>query len=810
MKYLLIFLGFFALVSLVFGMQIQGTVTNAETHSPISLVNILVEGTYIGTYTDDNGYFLLSDTPNLPFILSASHIGYQVQKVVIDPVVDKTVKLELHPIYLSGEEVVVTATRADLSTAPATFSNLTASQLREIHYSQEFPILLENLPGVYSYSDAGNPQGYSYLKIRGFDQKRISVMINGIPLNDPEDHQVYWVDMPDLAANTDDIQVQRGVGYSPYGPSAFGGSVNILTTPNPQERRLETTLGYGSYNTRKFSALFNSGVVDNTYQVYGRFSRILTDGYRDNSGFEGWSYFLSGSRYGVRHILQVNLYGGPELLHASWDGTFEGILDTNRTYNPITYRNSVDNFNQPHYELHHKLELNKRTTLNNSFFYIKGAGYWQMYKDDRDLYYYGLSAYPDSLFSDIVQQKWVLKHQTGWIPRLEYQGNDYEWSGGGNFYVFDSHHWDEIVWLQNPPAGSLPNRSSYDYHGDQWEGSLFGHLLYKYSSRLNLFGDLQFRHLDIKFRQNSAGAFSGAELNSYEVQHNFLNPKAGISYKLGKEATAYFSAGRSNREPSDQEYWDQWVGPDDFGADPLFKAADTIKSNGNPVRIEWNDPRVKPETMMDIELGLRYKREMVSANANLFWMDLHNEIIYGGGVSEGEPIMGNAEKTLHRGFEAEATIIPLKNLELYGNFSLSKNTFESDDILGLDPSYNPVPIKGNTVPLFPEVISRGRISYELKDFHGWKVKPALSLNYVGKQYLESTNMDSAVVDPYLVADFRVILEKTKTNKLPNIRIQAVLNNILNEEYETSGYYYEGNYYYPGAGRNYYLELTVGL
>jgi iron complex outermembrane receptor protein len=147
---------------------------------------------------------------------------------------------------------------------------------------------------------------------------------------------------------------------------------------------------------------------------------------------------------------------------------------------------------------------------------------------------------------------------------------------------------------------------------------------------------------------------------------------------------------------------------------------------------------------------------------------------------------------------------------LYGNFSLSKNTFESDDILGLDPSYNPVPIKGNTVPLFPEVISRGRISYELKDFHGWKVKPALSLNYVGKQYLESTNMDSAVVDPYLVADFRVILEKTKTNKLPNIRIQAVLNNILNEEYETSGYYYEGNYYYPGAGRNYYLELTVGL
>ena len=805
----------FAVMTLMFitasaaGFTLKGKVTDAESGAMLAQVNILVEGTGIGTFTDELGAFTLTDVPKREFILSAGHVGYRISKLKVDPGQVKMVYLTLTPVYLEGEEVMVTATRADGADAPVTFSNLTRREIRESYYAQEMPMLLEMMPGVYSYSDAGNPQGYSYLKIRGFDQKRVTVMLNGIPLNDPEDHQVYWVDMPDLAANVDDIQVQRGLGYSPYGPSAFGGSVNIMTTPDPQNKKMELTYGTGSYDTRKMSALFSSGIVDNSHQVYGRFSRITSDGYKENSGFEGWSYFLSATRYGVGNTLTLNVYGGPELLHASWDGTYEGILDTNRTYNSIRYRNSVDSFNQPHYELHWARELNPYLTLNNSLFYIKGLGYWELYKEDKILADYGMTSDP-SFESDLVQQKWVAKHQYGWISRLEQKGGLIDWMIGGNFNIFTSHHYDKIIWVENSPAGSQPDYSSYDYNGDIWEAAVFGHLKYQFSERLKFFSDLQFRHLNTAFEQNERGAFSGAELNKFEVAHNFINPKFGAGYDLDDNTAVYASAGFASREPSQQEYWDAWEGADDYGVDPLFAEADTIWSGGNAVKVEWSDPQVKPETMYDFELGIRRRGETAEGSVNIYWMDLRNEIIYGGGVYEGYPVMGNAERTIHRGVELEAAVTAFESLMIYGNLSYSRNTFASDDILGYDPVYNPVSVEGNTVPLFPDLISRVRISYLHRDIPGWKFMPSLGFNYAGKQYLESTNMKSATIDLFFTADLRLLVETGIIPGIPSLRIQGVIANLFDEEYETSGYYYDGNYYYPGPDRNYYLEMTLGL
>ncbi len=789
--------------------EIKGRVYDADTGAPLAGASVLVEGTSLGTAADAEGEFSLRGVPAEEFVLSAGFVGYKVKKIRVGSGRGEIVNLALVPVYLQGEEVTITASRADLAAAPVSFSNISREEVKEAYYGQELPLLLEETPGLYSYSDAGNPQGYSYLKIRGFDQKRVSVFINGIPLNDPEDHQVYWVDMPDLAANIADIQVQRGLGYSPYGPSAFGGSVNILTSPGPEERRMETSFGYGSFNTRKFSALFNSGIVDNTYQFYGRFSRITTDGYRDNSGFEGWSYYLSAAKYGVNHTLTVNLYGGPEFLHAAWDAAPEDSLKTNRKYNPISYPNTVDNFNQPHYELHHNLELSENLTFHNTLFYIKGRGYWEMYKADRNLRGYGLTDV-DTLYSDLVTQKWVDKHQWGWLPRLEYQDGRWEIIGGGNFNQFNSQHWGKVIWVENPPAGSQPEHTNHDYDGDRSEGSIFIHASHLFKERLKLLADVQFRHLNIEFRQNPAGAFAGEELNRYKVTHNFLNPKIGASYRIREFTTAYASAGFAQREPSDNEYWDAWDGPDDFEVDPLFAKSDTVWTGSNAQYVRWSNPLVKPEKAAEIEIGIRHRGEKFRGSVNLYWMDFRNEIIYGGGVSDGYPITGNADKTLHRGVEMEAELNPLRSLAVYGNMSYSRNTFESNDILGLDPSYNPVPIKGNTVPLFPELMLRGRLSYDLRRLQGWSVKPSLGLAYIGEQYLESTNLKGAVIDPYWTADLRLSLELPSKPGLPTVNIHAVVDNLFDSEYETSGYYYLGNYYYPGASRSYYVDLRVRL
>lgn len=793
---------------------LSGNVIDMQTGLPVSGVNILIEGSGLGISTDDHGEFALPTGIQGSYTLSAGHIGYEIKKLKVTLPAIQPVSIKLQPIYLEGEQVTITTSRADLKSASAAFTNVTSNQIRETYSTQEMPIFLESAPGVYAYSDAGNPQGYSYLKIRGFDQKRVTVLINGIPHNDPEDHQVYWVDMPDLAANVDDIQVQRGLGYSPYGPSAFGGSVNILTTPNPQEKRIEASYGFGSFNTNKMSALFNSGIVDNSYTVYGRFSRITSDGYRDNSGFEGWSYFLSGTRYGLDNTLTINIFGGPEKLHAAWDAVSESILDTNRTYNPIQYENTIDNFNQPHYEIHHSLKISDDVKLKNTLYYIRGTGYWEIYKAGWDgmgeyLVNYGLSENPDYV-SPLVQQQWVDKDQWGWIPQVNYQFGRWDFTGGGLFKLFDSRHYGKIIWVENPDLGGIsqPDFKDHDYEGDIWEASVFTHAVFKPTDRLNLIGDLQFRHMDVKFQQNEAGAFTGADLNSYELTHDFLNPKLGVSYELDEANTLYTFAGYAQREPSQREYWGAWVGPEDFGLDPAFSTADTLFENGIPTGVEWSEPLIDPEQMIDIELGARYISDKIRGTLNLYWIDFRNEVIPGGGMNLGYQVTYNADKTLHRGIEAEIGYYPVEELELYGNLSYSQNTFESDlfgDIYGGGES-----IKGNTIPLFPDIMANGRVSYQFKGNAGWSLKPWLSFRYIGEQYLENTNDDKAKIDPYFVADLGLLFELPEFRSFPEIKIQTAVNNLLDEQYETSGYYYSERYLYPGAERNFYVGLTLGL
>ena len=188
-----------------------------------------------------------------------------------------------------AEPVTILATHASDRISPVTFSNLNHSDIKQQYSAQDVPVLLSELPSITFYSENGNGTGgYSYITLRGFDQQRLSVMINGVPQNDPEDFSVYWIDFPDLLGSTTNIQVQRGAGSAFYGPPAIGGSVNMLAVPfQPKPGvTLESSLGfqeYGSTNTimlstRKYSVTFNSGLVANRYMFYGRLGKLSTDG----------------------------------------------------------------------------------------------------------------------------------------------------------------------------------------------------------------------------------------------------------------------------------------------------------------------------------------------------------------------------------------------------------------------------------------------------------------------------------------------------------------------------------------------------
>ena len=200
--------------------------------------------------------------------------------------------------------------------APLARSVLGRADLRERNWGQDTPMVLATLPGAYAYSDAGNGIGYSYLTIRGFPQRRISVLIDGVPLNDPESHEVYWIDHPDLLASSAEAQVQRGVGSALYGAASVGGSVDLETAPFSELPQVSTSLTYGSFETKRLMVEGNSGRLEGGWNLYGRYSRIETFGYREQSWSKLWSYALSARRALGNQSFRINLFGGPlGLLH---------------------------------------------------------------------------------------------------------------------------------------------------------------------------------------------------------------------------------------------------------------------------------------------------------------------------------------------------------------------------------------------------------------------------------------------------------------------------------------------------------------
>jgi iron complex outermembrane receptor protein len=329
---------------------LTGAVTNPE-HEPLPSVSVVTNVRGIGTQTDEHGAFELVVPAEVTHVTFSS-VGYHSRQFKADRI-PATVVLEHR--YYEGGEILVTAGRAEAGVTPIAFDNVGREQIQRDYTVGEFPMLLETTPNFFAYTDGG-ALGYSYASIRGFDDKRISTYINGVPLNDPEDQATYFVDLPDFAANVDDIQVQRGVGNSLYGDASFGGSINVVTSALSREKSIRLSSGTGIYErtgTRssyfhKQSVEYSSGLIEGRWHFGGRFSRQSSDGYREGAWYDGWSYYFSLARLDPNMTSELYVYGGPMQMHLAYWGASRDDIAANRYYNPLTYSNETDNFSQPH------------------------------------------------------------------------------------------------------------------------------------------------------------------------------------------------------------------------------------------------------------------------------------------------------------------------------------------------------------------------------------------------------------------------------------------------------------------------------
>ncbi|MCX6162594.1 MAG: TonB-dependent receptor plug domain-containing protein, partial [Ignavibacteriae bacterium] len=283
------------------------------------------------------------------------------------------------------ETIEVDALRGIDRLTPVTFENIKRHDIEEKYWMQDLPMFLNGNTSINAYSESGSSIGYSYFSIRGFDQRRISIMLNGIPQNDAEDHQVYWVDLSDITSSVENIQIQRGIGTALYGASSIGGSVNLQTIDYFKHKFVNLNAGYGDYNSKRFSAEFSSGLTDNGIGVYGKFTRTLSDGYRDLSWSDHWSYFLSaGKMLSANTVIKLNLYGSPIKNHLAYIGVTKDYLDgkitgdrlKDRRYNFLNFPNETDNYFQPHYELIFNTQPSKNLYISNTLSYTMGEGYF--------------------------------------------------------------------------------------------------------------------------------------------------------------------------------------------------------------------------------------------------------------------------------------------------------------------------------------------------------------------------------------------------------------------------------------------------
>ena len=813
MRVILFLAVFSALPLVLFGQDagsIEGRVLDADSKRSLEAANVLLQGTSIGTSVNKDGSFRLRQVPAGAHILRVSYIGYTPQNLAVEVVQNQTLTLEilLEPTILPGQTIIVSAMRARERENPVAFATLTAHDLAERYSTQDIPQLLSELPSTTFYSENGNGIGYNYLSIRGFDQRRISVMVNGIPQNDPEDHDVYWLDFPDLAANLQDIQVQRGAGSAFYGPPAIGGTVNLITTSFTKTPGVSFFSGFGDYNTRKNSVSINSGLVGGRYELYGRISRIQSDGYRKQSWTDFSSYFLGAIRYDENMTTQFSFYGGPIADHLAYYGiskseAYSHDADT-RTQNPIRRPEEIENFSQPHYEFYHEWRLSEQLTLNNTFFLVTGSGFFDYDGSWAPYSYYRVTPQngfpvvgdPDTLYiPNALIRAFVDNRQYGWLPRASYRHEGGELTIGAEFRIHRSVHWGALRWGENFPAGVTPDYHYYEYRGGKNIVSLYSQEVIKVRPDVTLQAALQYAY-------NEYHLYDEQYLHTdFSVPYHFLNPRLGINYNVNENLNLYTQISRTSREPRLTNLYNaaEASTPESWGpVTPQFK-----QLPGGAY--DFSNPLVHPEALIDMELGSGYKTESVHATLNLFYMSFKDEIINNGQLDRfGIPVTGNAEQTLHQGVEFSVTSHVLEALEISANATMSKNRLVKYTVF--DNSV-PVSLDGNTIAGFPDFLANARLTYQND-----RLTVSFSLQHVGTSYSDNyQSPDKAdpgkTVDPYTVVNgwFSYRFNIEPVGRELELRFQA--NNIFNVIYASHA---DGDEFFPAASRNIFASLRIDL
>lgn len=649
-------------------------------------------------------------------------------------------------------------------------------ELADKNLGQDLPILLKNQISVVSTSDAGNGIGYTGFRIRGTAGTSVNVMLNGVPYNDSESQGTFFVNVPDLTSSASQIVIQRGVGTSSNGVSAFGASVNVISKDPSDEFSVKSDDSYGSFNTYKYSAEINSGKFwKNRLSVMGRYTHIHSDGYIDRASSNLHSYNFSALFQEKNTELRFLAFGGKEKTYQAWNGVDKATWETNPKFNYSGaiydanweniidfYDNETDNYKQNHYQLLWNQRFSDGWKLETTAHYTKGKGYYENYKQDAKFSKYNLPNIIDNGIeikkSDFIRKKWLDNDFYGVISTLYGKLGNLDLNIGAVANQYYGRHFGNVTGV------FLPQIDEHEYYRNNSvknEVSGFAKAIYKLN-QFEFFGDLQLRNINYDTKIVQQGDGEGADLYR---KWTFFNPKVGVNFNI-ENGKVFVSYANAHREPN---------------RDDLFA-----------------NPSTKEETLHDFEAGWEQQFGKVVMTANAYYMDYQNQLVLNGQINNvGGFIRTNSGRSYRLGLELGVLSKITDQLQISANATISENknqNFYSETEDGLKDY-------GNTdISFSPSIIANANIQYS----------PVKNLNFgvtgqfVGKQFLDNTGDLENQLDSYFVPDFNV------SYKLPfqkqDVTLRFLLNNFTNTKYVNNGF--SGPYYFAQAGINFLFGVSL--
>ncbi len=713
-------------------------------------------------------------------------------------------RVDTTKIYeLDAVEVVTTyATR----TTPVAQDNLSKQEIIRSSYGADMPSALALTPSLIATNETGVGIGATAIRLRGTDATRINVTINGVAMNNPDSHSMYWYDTPDLISSVGSVQVQRGAGVSTNGSGAFGGAVSMTTDALSPEFRGSASLSYGSYNTNKQGINISSGLIGERWVVDARLTHIGSDGYIERGSTDLKSYMAQVGYYATNTKVKLLSFGGSAKTYLTYNGVSrEEMAEHGRRYhtsgqyydkdeNIAYYDDQTDNYLQFNNQLVINHNFNQRWRLNATLFYTYGYGYYNQYRDDEELAeYLNLKRSGEA---DLIRHKIMENHLLGANIAANYHTKNLDVVAGGSWSRYTSPHWGTISWVDG-----VEDISGHWYDNDvvKDDANIFVRANWiamegKNDDELHLFGDLQYRYVGYKTWGTNDNAIEGED-GSYTMQpidvdkqYNFFNPRLGVSY-LTQHHNLFASVAVAHREPTRSDFTDRYM----FAADDSYP---------------------EPERLTDFEVGYSYSAPRLSLGVNLYYMLYHNQLVATGMVNDGDDALNvNVDKSYRRGVELMASFKAAKWLTLSANTTLSHNRIENYvDQLKDSPTYGQN-LGTMTISYSPSVVG----SFIADAHHkGWSMM--WHTQYVGKQYFTNNEIAALSLDAYCVTN----LDLSYTMKLRDggsVRMGLAVNNLFSTLYESNGYGYsymwdgvrvDDAFYFPQAPINVLANVTVNF